>query len=327
MVINTLNTGKIHNISLALCGEPKFVCNGKTNYKPKKPFTCREYSTHVLPPSNITFPILFLNADLDKLNILEQVTNKSGIYLWTNVINSKKYVGSSVNLKRRLLEYYNVNRLLVEKSMPINIALLKYGYHNFSLSILEYCSRDDIISREKYYFDMYMPEYNVLKIPGSPSKGSGWKHSEAAIENMRISALNRNNTNLSLSNPNAMSVKVTNLLTNSITYYHAIRAAARNIGIDKRYIEHFIYLNQNLPVLGKYTFELVDPITDKDLKLNTSKSSKKIEVKDIYTNTVKIYSSIGAAARELKLHQPSISLYIKEKRVKPFKGKYLFKLI
>lgn len=34
--------------------------------------------------------------------------------MWTNKLNSKKYVGSSVDLKRRLLEYYNVNRLLNE---------------------------------------------------------------------------------------------------------------------------------------------------------------------------------------------------------------------
>jgi group I intron endonuclease len=54
----------------------------------------------------------------------------------TNKLNGKKYVGSYINLRRRLLEYYNVNRLLNEKSMPINVALLKYGYHNFRLTIL-----------------------------------------------------------------------------------------------------------------------------------------------------------------------------------------------
>lgn len=50
------------------------------------------------------------DADKDKLSILK---GKSGIYLWTK-LNHKKYVGSSVALKRRLLEYYNVNRILNE---------------------------------------------------------------------------------------------------------------------------------------------------------------------------------------------------------------------
>ena len=88
-------------------------------------------------------------------------------------MNDKKYVGSSVDLRRRLLEYYNVNRMLNEKSMPINVALLKYGYTNFSLTILEICDKDSLVPREKHFFEVYSPEYNILNIPGSPSRGSG----------------------------------------------------------------------------------------------------------------------------------------------------------
>ena len=78
-----------------------------------------------------------------------------------------------MDLRRRFLEYYNVNRLLNEKSMAINIALLKYGYTNFSLTILDICDIDDLMSREKHFFEVYSPEYNILKIPGSPTRGSG----------------------------------------------------------------------------------------------------------------------------------------------------------
>jgi len=57
--------------------------------------------------------------------------------------------------------------------MAINIALLKYGYTNFSLTILDICDIDDLMSREKHFFEVYSPEYNILKIPGSPTRGSG----------------------------------------------------------------------------------------------------------------------------------------------------------
>jgi hypothetical protein len=57
--------------------------------------------------------------------------------------------------------------------MAINIALLKYGYTNFSLTILDICDIDDLMSREKHFFEVYSPEYNILKIPGSPNRGSG----------------------------------------------------------------------------------------------------------------------------------------------------------
>jgi group I intron endonuclease len=64
-------------------------------------------------------------------------------------MNNKSYIGSSVDLKRRFLEYFNIKRLLRYSSMAINKALLKYGYSQFSLSILEYC--DELMIKEKYY--------------------------------------------------------------------------------------------------------------------------------------------------------------------------------
>jgi hypothetical protein len=72
--------------------------------------------------------------------------------------------------------------------MPINVALLKYGYTNFTLTILEICDKDSLMSREKHFFEVYSPfpsnlkdvrgllrrgTYNILKTPGSPSRGSG----------------------------------------------------------------------------------------------------------------------------------------------------------
>jgi len=57
--------------------------------------------------------------------------------------------------------------------MPINQSLLKYGYQSFSLTILEFCNIDSLVPREKHFFDVYSPEYNMLKTPGSPDRGKG----------------------------------------------------------------------------------------------------------------------------------------------------------
>lgn len=62
------------------------------------------------------------------------------------------------------MEYYNVNRILNEKSMPIYSSLLKHGYQSFSLTKLEFCDVNSLVSREKHYFDVYSPEYNILKL-------------------------------------------------------------------------------------------------------------------------------------------------------------------
>jgi hypothetical protein len=129
---------------------------------------------------------------------------------------------------------------------------------------------------------------------------------------------------LSAAQPSCTKVEVVDLETNTSTIFYAIKAAARALNIDRRYIEHYIYLNQDKPVLGKYTFKLIS--NDKKIE-KVQKTSKKIEVTNINTKEVTIYTSIGAAARALGYRQPSVSLYLKENRTKPFKGLYLFKLV
>ena len=61
-----------------------------------------------------------LNTDLLNLSL-----NKAGVYLITNLINGKTYVGSSVNLERRLNEYLNPLYIYKIKLLYILIIYLK----------------------------------------------------------------------------------------------------------------------------------------------------------------------------------------------------------
>jgi group I intron endonuclease len=86
-------------------------------------------------------------------------------------------VGSAVNLTNRLSNYFSLiflKRTILKSRSIINNSLLKYGYNNFSLDIMEYCESSVLINREQYYLDRLKPEYNILKIAGS---SFGYKHS------------------------------------------------------------------------------------------------------------------------------------------------------
>lgn len=48
---------------------------------------------------------IYPNPDTMKLDILKE-NQKSGIYRWVNTINGKSYIGSSVNISRRLYKYH-----------------------------------------------------------------------------------------------------------------------------------------------------------------------------------------------------------------------------
>ena len=99
--------------------------------------------------------------------ILEENKGKSGIYMFTNKVTKDFYIGQSKNLYNRFLNYLNPSYLKRTENSRIGRSILKYGYSNFSLSILEYCNKVDLTVREQYYFDKLNPVYNILKIAGA----------------------------------------------------------------------------------------------------------------------------------------------------------------
>ena len=82
----------------------------------------------------------YSNAEADKDKILSDNKNKSGIYKWKNNLNGKQYIGSAIDLSKRLSKYYSTTYMEYELNRGLSHiyrALLKNGYENFSLTILE----------------------------------------------------------------------------------------------------------------------------------------------------------------------------------------------
>lgn len=126
---------------------------------------------------------------------------------------------------------------------------------------------------------------------------------------------------LSAAQKTGQPVEVTDLELGSKTEYHAIKAAAKALGIDRKYIENYIHLNQTEPVQGRYTFKLVGEPKVKTVRKQGS--SQGVEVTDLELNQVTPYPSIGLAAKSLGVRQASISLYLKEGRKTPYLKRYI----
>lgn len=117
----------------------------------------------------------------------------SGIYSIENKINGKTYIGSSVNLKRRLnchLVLLSTNR---HPNQKLQRAWNKYGSKNFVVDVLEYLqpTKEILLAREQHWIELLgvvATGYNI-----SPTAGSslGTKFTEETRAKMRAAHVGR----------------------------------------------------------------------------------------------------------------------------------------
>jgi hypothetical protein len=92
----------------------------------------------------IIFVIYFKDLKESKRKIYKELKNKSGVYLFINDVTNDLYVGSSINLSKRMVShFYYANSDKIGTTILIR-AMKKYGLNNFSLGILEFCEKDAI---------------------------------------------------------------------------------------------------------------------------------------------------------------------------------------
>jgi len=236
----------------------------------------------------------YQNAEADKDKILSDNKNKSGIYMWTNSTNGKRYIGSAENLKIRFSQYFNNNHLLINTSMNICKALIKYGYSNFELTILEYCEPSKCIEREGFYLKKFNPEYNISLNPSAPF--SGRTHSEES--KIIMSDAKKGEKNPMFGKNHTEEIKT--ILSDALS-------GKKN--------PMFGRTGENHPNFGK------------PKPKGAGSPSQAIEVIDNKNNQTTTYDSIREAARALNIKQSRITMYFKNNQQKPYKGIYTFKKI
>lgn len=252
----------------------------------------RDYSQDIksrvcVSEENFTPFIIYPDACANKSMILMDTKNKIGVYRWVNKVNGNTYVGSSVNLSRRFRTYYDFSYLSVrvQKSKSrIYSAILKHGYSNFQLEILEYCTKEKVISREQYYIDFFKPQYNLNLTAGSRLGSTHSEETRRTLSNFfkgrKLGEGTKNFLSLAskgMNNPN----------------YGKTHTAETKASIS-------------LARLGK-SF-LSESMKEK----LSADSGTKVKVLDLITKEISVYSSITRAAKAMGVTQPPLSKRLKE---------------
>lgn len=144
--------------------------------------------------------------------------------------------------------------------MPIYQSLLKHGYSNFSLEILEYCNSSECIEKETYYIKILKPEYNIQLFPATPSVGVKRRPEYIAKLKESLKGLSKSDQhklNLSLADPGSTVIEAVDLVEKKTTIHHSMRAAARELGLQPITIIKFISNGQVKPYKGRYVFKKI----------------------------------------------------------------------
>jgi group I intron endonuclease len=131
--------------------------------------------------NNIPAEYKFIDLKISRIDILSNIKNKSGVYMFFNLFNGNSYIGSSIHLSKRFrVHISNVNK----GKLPLYKSLRKYGFNNFVFLVLQFCEpvQEVCIGLEQYFLDLYKPKYNILLLAGS---SEGFKHSPETIAKLK----------------------------------------------------------------------------------------------------------------------------------------------
>lgn len=114
-------------------------------------------------------------------------SNKQGVYIITNIINNKVYIGSTTqSFRRRYTQHFYQLQTKNHCNEYLQNSWMKYGNSSFIFDILELCNKKDCLLREQYWLDFYQswnPEkgYNLLK---NSNNSLGYKHKDETKKRM-----------------------------------------------------------------------------------------------------------------------------------------------
>lgn len=244
---------------------------------------------------------------------IENLPHDCGIYMVTNLINNKKYIGQSKDIKKRFQSHH-----LSDYKNPHNCnyntkfyqALRKYGLDNFEVTILKLCSENQLDELEVKYikeFDSFHNGYN------STEGGQFWSpdiHSPE-VELKRKLTREKNKSLMSENHPRA---KLTNQQVWDIRQRYIDGESVKDIYDDFK----DLYKNEatfRRIILGQ-TYVTVGNIPNKEQIRHTNAKLTDVQVKEIRNSYKKGIISYRELGEKYHLSESSIAAIIKRQTYK-----------
>lgn len=245
------------------------------------------------------------------------------IYMYTNKINGKRYIGQTKDFNKRYSSHLNssLNNKSNRHNLPFHKAIRKYGIENFQIDILveNISTKDELNELEKSFISYFNTlckngiGYNVAEGGGSanPFKGK----TEEEMEEFKKGCRERN-LGKKLSDDHKRKISEANK-TMIFTNEHR-----RKISESKKGKKRSKECKEKIANKKRGTKHSEE--TKKKMSESSTKKVKVIQM-DTENNVIKIWDSIKQASKELNIDNSAISKCCrgKLKQTGGFKWKYI----
>lgn len=238
------------------------------------------------------------------MNAISKNLSFCGIYMIVNLVNNHKYVGSSVNIKRRLEVHRSKLRHNRHDNPHLQNAWNKYGEDNFVYNILEKCNEEDRFTKEQYYVNTIKPEYNIVTdvVQNPPSSAESRKRHSITRKRLMAEGI------IAITNNTPVYVYYKD--GSFVGYWESIRKAAQDL--------HMHYSSACNCIQGKdfqskgYRFfkekqDFVEPFTKPKVK---NHKKQQFKVVDLLTNDTLYFVGREQIAAHFNTTTKTIGIYV-----------------
>lgn len=231
---------------------------------------------------------------------MDESWEASGIYMLTCRVNGKRYIGQSINIRRRLNDH-KWNKCCTS---IISKAIAKYGWDAFDKTVLEFCPVEELDEKEIQYIAELKPEYNLSK--GGKSGLRGYKHPKSFGEKI---------SKILIRNPRGAK-KVINVETGEI--FNSIKSAAESVGKSRDVIWRALY--GRIKTAGGYHWKFLSEYDEHEILCDEKPYRKPV----MCIETGEIFPSARVAAKSVGVSFSliSIALHGKCKTAGGFRWKF-----
>lgn len=270
------------------------------------------------------------------MQYIQNIEGRSGIYIISNTIDSRIYIGSATSFRHRFAVHKRTIKEVKHGNPKLMAFANKYGIDKLIFTATFACPIEDLLKYEQEYLDKHQPfgdnGFNIVKTAGSPI---GYKHTEGAKEKMKrrpkrvvsedekkkLSELKKGvprsdelKKKLSKMYDN---VKIPLLCYTKDGFYgefECVGDAARKLNLDKGHIKSTI--TKRSKTTGIYFFIKKDSAQyiniENEIKDRfTNGKHRAVICKDLRTQIEKEYNSLAELVKEIQSTAPSIVTAIK----------------